>query len=91
VNKPEEWSCVMPFLDGSETYVFGFELGVIWHMCTVNTFPEAMLMHVANIKQLELVAAHFDCDLFVDNIESAFEWCEITMVKKTKPELSIIK
>lgn len=75
----EGWGLVMPFLDDSETYTLGFEAGKIWGLCEGKDFPRHMMVHTKNIPQIELVAKHFKCDLFIDESMGP-EWRTVTFV-----------
>lgn len=92
-----EYSMVMTFLDGSEAYVLGFEAGKAWGLCETKQWPNQMLAHTSNVRQIELVAKHFRCDMFVElstespnDISSGTEWCSITFTPQPKVKLSLV-
>ena len=88
-DNTEEYSLVMPFFDQSSSFVHGFEIGKIWTMCENKTWPVRMTVHHANEKQLELLAKHFSCELYVEIIPDCDDWLLITL--EHKPKLTIVR
>ena len=50
---------LMPFIDESENFVLGFEVGQIWTKMERNEKLENYLFHFKNTKQVELMCKRF--------------------------------
>lgn len=71
---------LMPFLDKSETYVLGFEIGQMWEKMDKNEKLENYLFHTENTKQVELMCKRFLYSYEIEIIDSTWSKinCEIS-------------
>jgi hypothetical protein len=105
-SKTEEdgFNLCCKFIDDSESFVLGFECGLIWaHLA--NKTQYSFTAHRKNIEQLGLMANYFECNLRVDEACEAAddqsnqlindEWCLIDFNPIIKPHkksyLKVIK
>jgi hypothetical protein len=53
---------IMPFLDNSESFCYGFECGILWCRMNNNDVFEQALIHSSNVAQVRLMAEHHGYD-----------------------------
>ena len=70
------YQMLMPLLDPSESYVNGFEAGMLWKIMESGQPVKQYLVHTVNMKQIELMAKRFHYTLIVNSTEE--EWTIIT-------------
>jgi len=66
----------MPFLDQSESFVFGFEAGQIWTRMEIGFKFEDYLIHNENKDQIEMICRRFNYSFIVHRVSS--EWSYLT-------------
>lgn len=55
----EQYSIIMPFLDGSKSFCHGYECGMLWvRMAHKLPLEDGVPIHDENIEQIKLMAAH---------------------------------
>ena len=93
-EKQEGFNLLCKFIDDSESFVLGFECGLIWsHLA--NRTQYSFTAHRKNIQQLELMANHFECffivnDAYEDGDDESYqlindEWCLVDFNPIMKP------
>lgn len=92
-----EYSLVMKFVDGSDSFANGFECGLIW-ASLLNKTQYSFTCHRSNIDQIKEIAKHFKYQLSIDNCfdddsDENFEsinneWCSVEF---NKTYLKLIK
>lgn len=85
-----EWGLLLPFLDESESFVLGFEVGKMCCMCEAGDWPNRMMAHTKNVPQIELAAKRYHCDLFVDASMDP-EWCDVTFAPRPATKLQLVQ
>lgn len=86
----DNYSLVMPFLDDSESFTNGFEVGQLWESFKINGCPESICVHTKNVEQMRLVAAHYNHDMDIMKTDYE-EWTQVTFTQKIKPGLRLVK
>jgi len=81
----------MPFLDGSERFAFGFEIGRLFAFLQADTREsyEEHIVHSACIPQFELIATRFKRELRI-SVSSSENWVTIQFLPM-KPKLTIVR
>lgn len=84
------YSLIMPFLDDSESFTNGFEVGQIWQAFKLGAPPENITVHTKNIDQFNLIAQYYKYDII--SIPTEYdEWTEITFIKKQQTVFRLVK
>lgn len=71
-----EYGIIMPFLDPSSSFCFGFECGQIWEQLKSGKRLEQYLCHFENKAQIEMMLKRFQYKYSFEIIE--YDWMYLT-------------
>lgn len=79
-----EYDLIIPFTDGSESFVLGFESGIVYHQLVLGIPLSDFLGHTKNKEQFELFATHFNLHLIATPAEGdeSGEWMIYSFIYK---------
>lgn len=79
-----EFRCLVPFPDGSESFVDGFEAGMVWRRMVSGETPieNPVAYHQSNRVVFERMAAAQGYDLVIEDIDHG--WMLATFTKRKK-------
>ncbi len=67
---------LMPFLTDDPIFTEGFECGMLWEKMKNSESFDLLPIHVANIKQIELICHHFGYEYKINSYDD--EWSQLT-------------
>ena len=79
-----EYTLILPFLDGSESFVLGFEIGQLWEKISHKQPMRRYLVHRANVAQIKLLCIGFGYDFLIADFDGDCEdsndtWAMLTV------------
>lgn len=86
MDEDAEFHCLVPFPDGSPSFVHGFEAGMIWQrMSAGESFiggRDEIALHTANAEVFQRMAAAADYDIELSIVDE--NWMTATFSKRPK-------
>ena len=83
------WRCLVPFPDGSESFVNGFEAGVVWERMFCGEVEIKSTLHTENAEVFRRMAAASGYDLTSKPTEFE-EWTTFTFTKR-RSRLTVVQ
>jgi hypothetical protein len=71
---------LMPFIDESESFANGFECGIIWNKIEEGETLNGHLIHVENIKQIEMICSSFGVDCGIEIVDDTWAYLTIKTI-----------
>lgn len=72
---------MMPFIDGSESYVNGFETGQLWELLNNGELLHNRPCHISNKEQIKMMCDLLNCNYSMEDIDECWFYLN---VKETK-------
>lgn len=76
------YELILPFPDGSESFVNGFEAGEIWALLRSGQIPDRRPVHTANLDLINRMAVMYGCVARFD-LTPWPEWTDVSFERKS--------